>query len=183
VREDQCGFLGDGTSTYGGITGLAGALNDGSIKIASGITTAATLTLANFEAVVAALPEFPGIQPAWYIHKALFHTTMGRLQVAAGGNTVSDLGNGPVMQFLGYPVRFIQTLPSAAATNVKIAYFGDLAMAATMGTRRGVTLRADESVYFAQDALALRVTERFDINVHERGTASVAGPIIALQMG
>jgi HK97 family phage major capsid protein len=88
-----------------------------------------------------------------------------------------------VMPFLGYPVRFIQTLPSAAATNVKIAYFGDLAMAATMGTRRGVTLRADESVYFAQDALALRVTERFDINVHERGTASVAGPIIALQMG
>jgi HK97 family phage major capsid protein len=183
VKEDSCGFLGDGTLAYGGIVGLANALNDGSIKIATSITTAATLTITHFEAVVAALPEFPGIQPAWYIHKALYHTTMGRLQMAAGGNTVSDLGNGPVMQFLGYPVRFIQTLPSAATTNVKIAYFGDLAMAATMGTRRGVTLRADESVYFAQDALALRVTERFDINVHERGTASVAGPIIALQMG
>jgi HK97 family phage major capsid protein len=183
VKEDSCGFLGDGTSTYGGIVGLENALEDGSISIATGITTAATLTLAHFEAVVAKLPMFPGIQPAWYIHKALYHTTMGRLQVAAGGNTVSDLGSGPVMQFLGYPVRLIQTLPSAAATNVKIAYFGDLAMAATMGTRRGVTLRADESVYFAQDALALRVTERFDINVHERGTASAAGPIIALQMG
>ena len=183
VKEDSCGFLGDGTVTYGGIVGLAGALAAGSIKIATGITTAATLTITHFEAVVAALPEFPGIQPAWYIHKALYHTTMGRLQMAAGGNTVSDLGSGPVMQFMGYPVRFIQTLPSAAATNVKIAYFGDLAMAATMGTRRGVTLRADESIYFAQDALALRVTERFDINVHERGTASVAGPIICLQMG
>jgi HK97 family phage major capsid protein len=183
VKEDQCGFLGNGTSAFGGIVGLENALADGSIAIAGSITTAAALTLANFEAVVAKLPEFPGIQPAWYIHKALYHTTMGRLQVAAGGNTVSDIGNGPVMQFLGYPVRFIQTLPSAAATNVKIAYFGDLAMAATMGTRRGVTLRADESIYFAQDALALRVTERFDINVHERGTATTAGPIIALQMG
>jgi HK97 family phage major capsid protein len=183
VKEDQCGFLGNGTSAFGGIVGLENALADGSISIAGSITTAAALTLANFEAVVARLPEFPGIQPAWYIHKALYHTTMGRLQVAAGGNTVSDIGNGPVMQFLGYPVRFIQTLPSAAATNVKIAYFGDLAMAATMGTRRGVTLRADESIYFAQDALALRVTERFDINVHERGTATTAGPIIALQMG
>jgi HK97 family phage major capsid protein len=183
VKEDQCGFLGNGTSAFGGIVGLENALADGSIVIANSITTAAALTLANFEAVVAKLPEFPGIQPAWYIHKALYHTTMGRLQVAAGGNTVSDIGNGPVMQFLGYPVRFIQTLPSAAATNVKIAYFGDLAMAATMGTRRGVTLRADESIYFAQDALALRVTERFDINVHERGTATTAGPILALQMG
>lgn len=183
VKEDQCGFLGDGTSTYGGIVGVENALNAGSIKIATGITTAATLVLANFEAVVAALPEFPGIQPAWYVHKAIYHTTMGRLQVAAGGNTVSDLASGPQREFLGYPVRFIQTLPSAAAADVKVAYFGDLAMAATMGTRRGVTLRADESVYFAEDALALRVTERFDINVHERGTASVAGPLIALQMG
>ena len=183
VKEDSCGFLGDGTSTYGGITGLAGALNAGSIKVATGITAAASLVIANFEAVVGALPEFPGIQPAWYIHKALYHSTMGRLQMAVGGNTVADIGSGPVLQFLGYPVRLIQTLPSAAATNVQIAYFGDLAMAATMGTRRGVTLRADESVYFAQDALALRVTERFDINIHERGTATVAGPIIALQMG
>jgi HK97 family phage major capsid protein len=183
VKEDACGFLGDGTAEYGGITGLANALNAGSIKIATGITAAANLLIGNFQDVVGALPEFPGIQPAWYIHKALYHSTMGRLQLAAGGNTVSDLGSGPVREFMGYPVRFINTLPSAAATNVKIAYFGDLAMAATMGTRRGVTLRADESIYFAQDALALRVTERFDINVHERGTASVAGPIIALQMG
>jgi HK97 family phage major capsid protein len=183
VREDQCGFLGDGTSTFGGIVGLENALAAGSVSIASTITTAANLTLANFEAVVAGLPEFPGIQPTWYIHKALYHTTMGRLQVAAGGNTVSDVGSGPVMQFLGYPVRFIQTLPKAAATNVKIAYFGDLAMAATMGTRRGVTLAADSSKFFAEDALALRVTERFDINIHERGTTTTSGPIRALQMG
>jgi HK97 family phage major capsid protein len=183
VREDQCGFLGDGTSTYGGITGLENALNAGSFSIATGITTAATLTLANFHNVMAKLPMFPGIQPAWYIHSALYHQTMARLQVAAGGNTVADIAGGPQLQFCGYPVRLIQTLPSTAATNVKIAYFGDLAMAATMGTRRGVTLRADESIFFAQDALALRVTERFDINVHERGTDTVAGPIVGLQMG
>jgi len=145
VREDQCGFLGDATSTFGGITGVA--------------------------------------KPAWYVHKAVYHASMGRLQMAAGGNTVQDLGSGPVLQFLGYPVRFIQTLPSTASSGTKIAYFGDLAMAATMGTRRGVTLRADESLYFAQDALALRVTERFDINVHERGTASAAGPLLMIQMG
>jgi HK97 family phage major capsid protein len=183
LREDQCGFLGDGTSTYGGIVGLANALNAGSIKIANGITTAANLTLASFEEVVADLPEFNGIDPAWYVHKSVYHRTMGRLQVAAGGNTVSDIASGPVREFLGYPVRFINSLPKTVATNVKVAYFGDLAMAATMGTRRGITLAADASVYFKQDALALRVTERFDINVHERGTATEAGPIIALQMG
>jgi len=183
VREDSCGFLGDGTSAFGGITGIANALNARSIVTATGITDLANLVIATFMETVGKLPQFPGIQPAWYVHKAVYYASMGRLQIAAGGNAVSDLGNGPVMQFLGYPVRFINTLPSTATSGTKIAYFGDLAMAATMGTRRGVTLRADESIYFAQDALALRVTERFDINVHERGTASEAGPLLMIQMG
>jgi HK97 family phage major capsid protein len=183
VKEDQCGFLGDGTSTYGGIVGLDTALAAGSLATATGITTAATLTITHFEACVAKLPRFPGIQPAWYMHNSIYHTTAGRLQFAAGGNAVSDLAGMSQLQFMGYPVRLINAMPSAAATNVKVAFFGDLAMAATMGTRRGVTLRADESIYFAQDALALRVTERFDINIHERGTASAAGPIVALVMG
>jgi len=183
VKEDQCGFLGDGTSTYGGIVGLDGALLAGSIATATAITTAAGLTIGNFEAVVAKLPRFPGIQPRWYMHNSIFHTTAGRLQFAAGGNAVMDIAGARPLQFMGYEVVLVNAMPSTAATGVKVAYFGDLSMAATMGTRRGVTLRADESIYFAQDALALRVTERFDISIHERGTASVAGPIVALQMG
>jgi HK97 family phage major capsid protein len=183
VKEDSCGFLGDGTSTYGGITGLANALNAGSIVTATSITDLANLLIATFITTVGKLPQFPGIQPAWYVNKAVYYASMGRLALAAGGNNLVDFGNGPQEQFMGYPVRFINTLPSTAASGTKIAYFGDLAMAATMGTRRGVTLRADESIYFAQDALALRVTERFDINVHERGTASLAGPMIMVQMG
>jgi len=183
VKEDSCGFLGDGSATYGGITGVANALNAGSIVTATGVTALANLLIATFIEAVGKLPEFPGIQPAWYVHKAVYHASMGRLQMAAGGNTVQDLGSGPVLQFLGYPVRFIQTLPATASSGTKIAYFGDLAMAATMGNRRGVTLRADQSIYFAQDALALRVTERFDINVHERGAASAAGPLLMIQMG
>jgi HK97 family phage major capsid protein len=183
VKEDDCGFLGDGTSTYGGIVGLANALNAGSIVTATGVTALANLLIGTFLEAVGKLPQFPGIQPAWYVNKAVYYASMGRLALAASGNNLVDFGNGPQEQFLGYPVRFINTLPSTASSGTKIAYFGDLAMAATMGTRRGVTLRADESVYFAQDALALRVTERFDINVHERGTASVAGPLIMIQMG
>lgn len=183
VREDSCGFLGDGTAAFGGIVGIANALNAGSIVTATGVTALSNLLIATFLEAVGRLPQFPGIQPAWYVHKAVYYGSMARLQIAAGGNSVSDLGNGPEMQFLGYPVRFINTLPSTATSGTKIAYFGDLGMAATMGTRRGVTLRADESIYFAQDALALRVTERFDINVHERGTASAAGPLLCIQMG
>ena len=183
IKEDSCGFIGDGTSAFGGIVGVSNALNAGSIVTATGVTTLANLLIGTFLETVGKLPEFPGIQPAWYVHKAVYYASMERLQLAAGGNSKVDFGSGPQSQFLGYPVRFINTLPSTATSGTKIAYFGDLAMAATMGTRRGVTLRADESFYFAQDALALRVTERFDINVHERGTATAAGPLLMIQMG
>jgi HK97 family phage major capsid protein len=105
---------------------------------------------------------------------------MARLQLAAGGNNVSDLGNGPVMQFMGYPVTFAQCLPSTVGASTKFAYFGDLSMTATKGNRRGVTIAADSSRYFEFDQTAIRSTLRYDINVHERGTASVAGPMVSL---
>lgn len=181
VKEDQAGFLGDGTTTYNGIMGLANALLAGSVATAAaGQITAAGLTIAVFQDAVSKIPQFPGIQPRWFVNSAVYWNTMARLQLAAGGNSVVDLGNGPVMQFMGYPVTFVQALPSTVAASTKFAYFGDLSMAATKGTRRGVTVAADSSRYFEFDQTAIRSTLRYDINVHERGTASITGPIVCL---
>ena len=182
--EDQAGFNGDGTSTYGGIVGLNSALQAGSIQDAvSGNTGALTLDLADFEATVGKLPRFPGIMPKWYVHSAVYWASMARLLDAAGGNTVQTLAGGPQLQFLGYPVELVNVMPSTTGTlaSTIVAYFGDLAMASTMGVRRTVTVRTDESTYFTSDAIAIRATERFDINIHERGDASNAGPIVALK--
>jgi HK97 family phage major capsid protein len=47
VKEDQAGFLGDGTTTHNGIVGLANALLAGSVSTAAGgQNTAAALTIA-----------------------------------------------------------------------------------------------------------------------------------------
>jgi HK97 family phage major capsid protein len=181
VKEDQAGFLGDGTTTHNGIMGLANALLAGAISTAAaGQITAAGLTIAVFQDAISKIPQFPGIMPRWYVHSAVYWNVMARLQLAAGGNNVTDLGNGPVMQFMGYPVTFAQCLPSTIAASTKFAYFGDLSMAATKGNRRGVTIAADTSRYFEFDQTAIRSTLRYDISIHERGTASVAGPVVQL---
>lgn len=184
AKEDECGFNGDGTSAYGGIVGLKGALAAGSIFKAPSSTTFGAMVIGDFEGAVAKLPMFPGIQPAWYISSAGYHLSMARLQFAAGGNMVDNIAGAPQLSFLGYPVRFAQVLPSAATSlaDTLVAYFGDLSMAATFGNRRGVTIASDSSVYFKQDAIALKGTERFDINVHERGTATEAGPMVAIEL-
>lgn len=182
-KEDECGFNGTGTSTYGGIKGLANVAAGSIATAASGNTSFETLDLADFEAAVGKLPAYPGLRPAWFIHKTGYWASMARLMDAAGGNTVMNLGNGPETTFLGIPVVFSQVLNSTlgADTSAIKAYVGDLSMATTMGVRRDITISVSEERYWDEDAIGIKGTQRFDIRCHELGTASAAGPIVAVK--
>jgi len=184
LAEDQAGFLGDATSTYGGMVGLKNKLAAGCIYDAvSGNVSFSTLDLADFNKAKGTLPQYNGAQNRWYISKQGFAQSMELLAVAAGGTTNRDIASGMQQTFLGDPVVFSQVLPTTSASQVStiVAYYGDLRMAATMGTRRAMNIQSDSSIYFKQDAIAVRCTERFDINIHGIGTATVCGPIVALK--
>lgn len=185
LKEDQAGFLGDGTTTYGGIIGLNNILAAGSVVTATGRTTFGALTLADFEGVVGKAKLWAGSNPKWYISQQGWANSMQRLLDAAGGNTLVTLAMGPTKTFLGFPVVINQTLPSAltGTTGTHACYFGDLKQGVLFGSRRGVNVKVDESKYFTQDALAVRATERYDINIHDIGDASNAGGIVKLLFG
>lgn len=189
LKEDQCGFLGDGTSGYGSIVGLANALTSNSIyQAAAGHNSMANLTLGDHQALMGMLPNYV-MAPKWYCHKAYWSNVMMRLIDAAGGNTAQWISTGVPEQggyheFLGYPVVEAQVLPNTlgAATNTKFCYFGDLEMAASMGNRRGVTIQISDDRYFEYDQIGIKGTERFDINVHERGdSVNGGGAILCLE--
>jgi len=185
-KEDDCGFLGTGASTYGGIEGLITALAAATASIVTaltGNTAFATLDLVDFEAMIGKLPEYPGIEPKWYISKAGWAASMMRLQDAAGGNTTADIAGGVGLGFLGFPVVLSQKMNSTLAAQTStngLCYFGDLSMAATMGVRRGITIKTTEERYIEYDQIGLVATERFDINVHDVGDTSNAGAMIML---
>lgn len=189
LKEDQCGFIGDGTSTYHGIMGLTTKINDGthaaSLATATGITTFPTLTLPNFEAVAAILPQYAVMRnnAKWYISRAGFYNSMQRLMDAAGGNTNQTLQGGPGLQFLGYEVVITQVLPATATTGAIVAFLGDLRLASSFGDRQQISLAMSDQRYFEYDEVAIKATERIDISNHDLGDASTAGPIVALKMG
>lgn len=186
TKEDQILFLGDATSTYAHISGLiteCAAATATVVTAATANTAFSTLDLADFESMIGKLPEYPGIQPEWYISKPGWAASMMRLQDAAGGNTVVELEGRRRFVFLGYPVNLVQcmnTTLTAQTSTSGLCYFGDLAMAAAFGNRRGMTVATSQDVYFANDQIGIRGTERFDINVHSVGDTSSAGAMIML---
>lgn len=197
LSEDQAAFLGDGGSTYGGITGICPKLKglSGTIANIAGLVVAtgnlfSEFALADFNAVVGLLPQYADTPNAgWYCHRGFYYGTMQRLELAAGGVTAMEVANGdrrPRPLFLGYPVNFTQVMPRTDGNSQIACVLGDLAMGSTMGDRRTRTLFTDPYSLSNYDQIQVRGTERVDINVHDVGNASataalrVPGPIVGL---
>jgi HK97 family phage major capsid protein len=186
--EDAAGWNGDGTSNYGGVIGARTKIIDGThtksaIDAASGHDTFAEIDANDLAAVMAACPLYALANAKWYCSSVAWALVFQRLIAAAGGVTMGELTGGkPTKAYLGYPVEIDQTLPMATTdiSDTAMLFFGDLRLAATMGERRGITIKSSEERYFELDQVAVLGTERVDINVHDLGDNTNAGPLIAL---
>jgi HK97 family phage major capsid protein len=142
----------------------------------------ASVTLADCRAAVgrlAAWADTPNTK--WYINRAIWNNTFLRIAEGAGGVTANEIRDSEEgLRFMGYPVVLAQAIPAATANGDVLAYFGDLSLAAYFGDRRGLTVEFSNSALnaFEQDEIAVRSTERFDINCANCGDASVAGAMI-----
>ena len=204
LKEDQCGFLGDGSSGYGSITGVIPALlkvdpggagnpaNIMGLTVASGTgyaTSYKSVVLADFNNVVASLPEYADVpgQARWYCSKFFWGSVMQRVATNSAGNRVAEIENGALRKsFLGYDVVISQVMPKVPATGQVCCLFGNLAMAARLGDRRQTTIQMSEHALnaFEQDEVVIRGTERFDIVVHDVGDPTpAAGPAKSPQLG
>lgn len=201
--EDGAGFNGDGGAGFNSITGIRSALLASSTKTAAVNTGASDLVLEDFLQMIAATPNTEVDQQAWYMHKSVWAQSVLPLSMADGsgygGNTIRDMeaganvspggtGRQPNFFWQGYPGYFVNVMPTAAdfaADLVGPVIFGDLMSGIAMGSRRGVTIRTSAEAEFATDEMAIRGTERFDIIVHETGTATStdpAGTIVMLNL-
>ncbi len=209
-KEDECGFLGDGTSTYGSILGIIPGLQK-TVTDAGGTWTTDSHKIYNPSIVVAAGNAFSEVTMAnitavagnvhaqatrrgqckWYCNQVFFYEVMLKLALAQGGATAREASDGigqarPI--FLGYPVEFTQCMIAQEANSGVPLLFGDLWLSSLFGDRRVSTIALSEHLNFAEDEIAIRGTERFDIQNHDLGTASstaasrLRSPIAALAL-
>lgn len=186
--EDNCWVNGDGTSTYGGITGLKAkaiqtACAGSKYTAASGHNTFATLDATDITGMMGLLPQYALPGAAFYMSQVAFATTFERLIASAGGNSVNTLNGEIVYKYLGFPIRISQQMPTSQSS-LAATYmfsFGDMKRAVAMGERRQVTIKRSDDRYFDTDQIGLLGTERFDINCHDVGGASGSpGPVVAM---
>jgi HK97 family phage major capsid protein len=184
--EDSCGWNGTGTSAFGGIVGVCtkiidGAHDAGKVVAATGHDTFAEIDASDIGSLIAACPEYALPGAKFYASGYAIGQTFARLGASAVGLVATPSGPRPMMAFQSFPIEPVPSLPgSGSQTGRAMLFFGDLSLAATMGDRRGVTVRTSQHRYIELDQIATLATERFDINVHDLGDNTTAGPLVAL---
>jgi HK97 family phage major capsid protein len=197
-RIDDAAFNGTGTSSYGGIRGLA-QIDDGthtaSIQsAATGNTSVATLDIDDYVACLGKLPRYAIGTSAWYMHPSVYHNSVQRLMLSSGvqgtalvgalsgGNTAASLAQGTPNTFLGLPVVWVLKMTAVPTTATIAAYVGDLSLAGIMGKKSDMQVASSTDRYFEADQTAFRAIQRLDINVHSLGSTTEAGPVVALKL-
>ncbi len=184
--EDQAAFIGDSTSTYGGITGLANAVGSAGVSTASA-TAFTAITLAQIQAAFALLPQYADNANAKiFCHKAVWNSVFLRLAYVSGGNNAVDLltGSGQ-LSFAGYPVVLCQAMNSTTGNGAVAFHFGDMSQAVYFGDRRQTAIDFSNAALsaFEQDMLVYRATTRWDLVCANVGDTSTAGSIVTLKAG
>lgn len=187
AKEDDCGFNGDGSSTYSGMRGVTKLLIDGThdagkVVAAAGHDTFAEIDNTDLTNLIGKLPAFALPGAKWFGSQMAFATVFCRVAATAGGIIMQNIGGRMVPTFLGWPIQISQVLPQVTTdlSGSVMLLFGDLSLAATLGERRGVTVARTENRYLEFDQIAWRGTERVDIVVHDLGDNTTAGPIVGL---
>lgn len=184
--EADCGFYGDGTSTYHRIFGIIPSLvgqdptpaNVPGLQVASG-NAWSEIVLNDFINTTARISTRTvrrgGLQ--WYCSQQFYTNVMVKLAMAAGGNAAAEIVNGVSRNtFLGYPVIITEALPSSEANSEVACLFGSIRDGVKFGDRKGISLFMSEHLLAKSDMIAWRGRERFDINCWNLGDKNAAAP-------
>lgn len=189
IKEDDCAFNGDGTSSYGGMVGALSWANDGNhtkakVIAATSHNTFLTLDTTDLGSLIGAVRAAALPNAAWFCSATCFAQTFCRLGGSAGGGYIETrtVDGIDTPFYLGFPVILTQKLPliSTTLTGKGMLAFGDMYLAGCLGQRRTVTMARSPDRYMDQDQIGVLGTERFDAVIHDMGDTSNFGALAVL---
>lgn len=191
-QEDSCAFVGDGTSTFGGMRGVTVVANDSlhtqaKVSAATGhnrFGTTAGLDTNDLGALMAGVRSAAYPTAAWYCSHVAYAQTFCRLAGSAGGGYMETrmVDGVPTPCYLGYPVIMVESMATSLASlaNLPMIAFGSLYLGLIMGQRRSIIIRRSDDRYFDTDQIGVLASERFDIIAHDMGDTTNFGALAVL---
>jgi len=172
--EDTVGYLGDGTGTYGSVSGIgkkADTLGN-KIQLVTTKTHPSDITLTDLRNLRTKIDAAALAAGAYYMHPTM-ESFLCSLNTSTYVPYVATGPNGPTLE--GFPVRWIGVMPiydTAVHLSQYQVYFGDHSYW-YFGERVALDLQVSRDVYFATDEVGIRALERFDIQLMADNATSV----------
>jgi len=191
VKEDGILVLGDGASTYGGMTGVKTLLDDSGntinrVQAASGHDTIPEVDASDIASLMGKLPVYARAGARFLASGVAEANIFGRLKLVAGGNSVQTLTGSVLEQdYGGFPITVAHDMPSDASATINgttILIFGNFQLGIAFGHSVESLMTVDPYTLADYNQTKITTVERVDIVAHgiERSTTGSAGCIVAL---
>ncbi len=187
IAEDDCFFNGDGTSTYGGITGIGNALAGlKSAAVCAGThNTLVEVDSTDIGSVVALVQSSALPNAAWYVSPSVYGLVIARLSVLTGGLIATKNPDGTFeANYLGYRVIVSEKAPNGVAATdfagLPMLFLGDASRSSVLVERGPTDIGLSWGRLLDQDSVMIRATRRIDIVHPGIGTAADRGAMAVL---
>ncbi|MFA4945747.1 MAG: phage major capsid protein [Lentisphaeria bacterium] len=170
---------GDGSSTYGGITGFLQSSNFSTVAPVDDHDTLTEITAGDYDLAQAGLTKDYAMREAENIMSLSVLMTLKAIRTSSGYPALYNSSDTPGIppNLNGFPIAVCQKMPAASActTSAKYAAFGSLRRSHAVGMVHDLQFDVDASVGFLTDQTACRAILEGDIQ--EVDTSALVIPI------
>lgn len=165
-KMEQCGWLGDGTSTYNNMIGVFNNADVTLQSLASGKTAFGDMDYDDLVDLMAAVPDevyAEGNSRFFMSNNMLW--LLAKLKDGEGRPLLASPTEGISRSILGEPIANSAVFPrlTDSAAGTKFMAFGDLRRAYKLGVRTQMSIAFSPHAYFRQAQNSLRVLTRFGV--------------------
>lgn len=184
-KEDECGFVGDGSPAYFGVTGLINAVGDaGVIEVSA--ESIESLTLMDLLVGMCKLPRKHRRTAKWYGEATVLAYCYGVRDAAGNQLPLSQIQmeNGDLPRLATKPVEEVPCMPdiSELSPGSKFLIFGSIANAAAMANKSELMIERSTEFGFANHTQAVKSYETKAMKVVHPGTATKVGAYVVFKL-
>lgn len=188
IRIDEDFFNGDGTSTYNNHVGLRSLVTNtgGRLTTVNAAGGWGAVTVSNLIDLIATPVNVNSANLMFAMSRQAFFQIGLRLALSTAKaqtdrviaeETPGRAGADAVL--MGYPVKYVQVMPTATANAQRCIYFGDFKGCAAIGIREDLDIMQSEHTSAANGLVDVFAHARYAVNIHGHGRSNSSTGMIA----